>query len=45
MLLFQFSDSTILAVRGDCSYTDKAKIAESAGAAGLLVINENEGCI
>lgn len=38
----KFSDSIVLAVRGNCSYTDKAKVAESGGAAGLLVINENE---
>ncbi|XP_020262889.1 signal peptide peptidase-like 2 [Asparagus officinalis] len=38
----KFVDSVVLAMRGECSYTDKAKVAESSGAAGLLVINENE---
>jgi len=33
-----------MAVRGDCDFTTKAKVAQSGGAAALLVINDTEGC-
>ncbi|KAK8959887.1 Signal peptide peptidase-like 2 [Platanthera guangdongensis] len=38
----KLSNSIALAIRGDCDFTDKAKVAESAGAAGLMVINDDE---
>ncbi|KAJ0971900.1 hypothetical protein J5N97_019859 [Dioscorea zingiberensis] len=34
--------SIVLAKRGNCTFTTKAKIAQAGGAAGLLVINDNE---
>ncbi|XP_042408935.1 signal peptide peptidase-like 2 [Zingiber officinale] len=36
------SNSIVIAKRGNCNYEDKAKIAESCGAAALLVINDDE---
>lgn len=39
----QLKNSIVLAKRGDCAFTTKAKIAESGGAAGLIVINDDEG--
>lgn len=41
--LWQLYNSIALAKRGDCTFTAKAKIAQAEGAAGLLVINDNEG--
>ncbi|KAF9610075.1 hypothetical protein IFM89_019915 [Coptis chinensis] len=38
----KLSNSLALSVRGDCGFTDKAQVAQSGGAAGLLVINDNE---
>nr|CAD1820330.1 unnamed protein product [Ananas comosus var. bracteatus] len=38
----KLTSSVALAKRGDCTFTDKAKVAQSGGAAGLLVINEDE---
>lgn len=31
-------------MRGGCDFTTKAEIAQSEGAAALLVINDEEGC-
>ncbi|XP_026418595.1 signal peptide peptidase-like 2 isoform X1 [Papaver somniferum] len=36
------SNSIALSTRGDCAFTMKAEVAESGGASGLLVINDNE---
>ncbi|KAK4404102.1 Signal peptide peptidase-like 2 [Sesamum angolense] len=41
----KLSGSIALAVRGDCDFTTKAKVAEEAGAAALLVINTDEGLV
>ncbi|URD86818.1 signal peptide peptidase-like [Musa troglodytarum] len=41
----KLSNSFVVAERGDCTYATKAEIAESSGAAGLLVINDDEGNI
>ncbi|KAF5176392.1 Signal peptide peptidase-like [Thalictrum thalictroides] len=38
----ELSNSLALAVRGDCGFTEKAQVAQSGGASGLLVINDNE---
>ncbi|XP_072966175.1 signal peptide peptidase-like 2 [Typha angustifolia] len=38
----KLSGSIVLAKRGDCTYIDKAKIAQSRSAAGLLLINDEE---
>uniref|UniRef100_A0A1D1ZBK0 Signal peptide peptidase-like 2B n=1 Tax=Anthurium amnicola TaxID=1678845 RepID=A0A1D1ZBK0_9ARAE len=38
----QLSNAIALAKRGDCTFTAKAEIAQSGGAVGLLVINDNE---
>ncbi|PIA25739.1 hypothetical protein AQUCO_10800023v1 [Aquilegia coerulea] len=38
----ELSNSLALAVRGECAFTDKALVAQSGGAAGLLVINDSE---
>uniref|UniRef100_A0A7N0T9A2 PA domain-containing protein n=1 Tax=Kalanchoe fedtschenkoi TaxID=63787 RepID=A0A7N0T9A2_KALFE len=38
----ELSGSAGLSVRGDCSFTTKANIAQQAGAKALLVINDNE---
>uniref|UniRef100_A0A6N2M9J3 PA domain-containing protein n=1 Tax=Salix viminalis TaxID=40686 RepID=A0A6N2M9J3_SALVM len=40
--LTALSGSVAIAVRGDCDFTTKAKVAQSGGAAALLVINDNE---
>lgn len=45
LLLLQLSNSFVVAARGDCTYATKAEIAESSGAAGLMVINDDEGNI
>jgi hypothetical protein len=42
-LLFQLSGSIVLSVRGDCDFTTKAEVAQSEGAAALVVINDKEG--
>jgi signal peptide peptidase-like 2B len=42
-LSLQLANSVALATRGECSFTSKAKNAQASGAAGLLVINDNEG--
>lgn len=41
--VFQISGSIALTERGDCDFTTKAKIAQSGGAAALVVINDKEG--
>lgn len=38
----KLSNSIALAKRGNCTFTNKAEVAELGGAAGLLVINEDE---
>ncbi|KAG0488139.1 hypothetical protein HPP92_006950 [Vanilla planifolia] len=38
----KLADSIALAARGVCDFTAKAKAAQSAGAAGLMVINDDE---
>ncbi|KAJ3701602.1 hypothetical protein LUZ61_005307 [Rhynchospora tenuis] len=38
----KLENSVVLAKRGDCAFTTKAEIAQSGGAAGLLVINDDE---
>uniref|UniRef100_A0A6I9RJV9 Signal peptide peptidase-like 2 n=2 Tax=Elaeis guineensis var. tenera TaxID=51953 RepID=A0A6I9RJV9_ELAGV len=38
----KLSNSIAVAMRGDCDFAYKAKIAQSGGAAGLLVINDKE---
>ncbi|KAJ6880314.1 hypothetical protein NC652_033600 [Populus alba x Populus x berolinensis] len=38
----KLSGSVAMAVRGDCDFTTKAKVAQSGGAAALLVINNKE---
>ncbi|EHA8587400.1 putative signal peptide peptidase-like 2 [Cocos nucifera] len=38
----KLTSSIALAKRGDCTFTAKAKVAQAGGAAGLLVINDNE---
>ncbi|XP_073012986.1 signal peptide peptidase-like 2 [Typha latifolia] len=38
----KLTNSVALAKRGDCTFTAKAKVAQSGGAAGLLVINDSE---
>ncbi|KAG0488147.1 hypothetical protein HPP92_006958 [Vanilla planifolia] len=38
----KLADSIALAARGECDFTAKAKAAQSAGAAGLMVINDDE---
>ncbi|KAK4387965.1 Signal peptide peptidase-like 3 [Sesamum angolense] len=37
--------SIALAVRGDCIFTTKAEVAQAGGAAGLVVINDEEGLV
>ncbi|KAI3459719.1 hypothetical protein Pfo_016382 [Paulownia fortunei] len=34
-----------LVVRGDCIFTTKAKVAQAGGAAGLVVMNDDEGLV
>ncbi|XP_071705924.1 signal peptide peptidase-like 3 [Rutidosis leptorrhynchoides] len=41
----QVSGFTALAVRGDCDYLIKAKVAQAAGATGLVVINDSEDIV
>ncbi|KAJ9542920.1 hypothetical protein OSB04_029426 [Centaurea solstitialis] len=41
----QLSGSTALAPRGDCDYLTKAKMAQSGGAAGLVVISDSEDIV
>ncbi|KAK9062683.1 hypothetical protein SSX86_019872 [Deinandra increscens subsp. villosa] len=41
----QLSGFTALARRGDCDYLVKAKVAQAAGAAGLVVINDSEDIV
>ncbi|GJN40139.1 hypothetical protein PR202_gb29314 [Eleusine coracana subsp. coracana] len=41
-LTSKLANSVALATRGECAFTAKAKNAQAAGAAGLLVINDNE---
>ncbi|KAJ0092119.1 hypothetical protein Patl1_26230 [Pistacia atlantica] len=38
----KLSGSVALSIRGDCSFTTKAEVAESGGAAALVVINDKE---
>ncbi|KAJ4723033.1 Signal peptide peptidase-like [Melia azedarach] len=38
----KLSGSIALSVRGDCAFTTKAEVAQSAGAAALVVINDEE---
>ncbi|EOY04904.1 Signal peptide peptidase family protein, expressed isoform 1 [Theobroma cacao] len=38
----ELSGSVALSTRGDCDFTTKAKVAQSGGAAALLVINDKE---
>ncbi|KAG2726198.1 hypothetical protein I3843_01G098500 [Carya illinoinensis] len=38
----KFSGFIVLSVRGDCDFTKKAEIAQSGGAAALVVINDEE---
>ncbi|KNA24466.1 hypothetical protein SOVF_015390 [Spinacia oleracea] len=37
------SESVALSTRGDCEFTTKAKVAQSGGAAALVIINNLEG--
>ncbi|KAD7477672.1 hypothetical protein R6Q59_007417 [Mikania micrantha] len=41
----ELSGFTALARRGDCDYLIKAKVAQAAGAAGLVVINDSEDIV
>ncbi|XP_062182469.1 signal peptide peptidase-like 2 isoform X5 [Phragmites australis] len=41
-LTSKLANSVALATRGECAFTAKANIAQAGGAAGLLVINDNE---
>ncbi|XP_062197227.1 signal peptide peptidase-like 2 isoform X1 [Phragmites australis] len=41
-LTSKLANSVVLATRGECAFTAKAKIAQAGGATGLLVINDNE---
>ncbi|KAE8022781.1 hypothetical protein FH972_008555 [Carpinus fangiana] len=38
----KLSGSIVLSVRGDCDFTTKAEVAQSEGAAALVVINDKE---
>ncbi|XP_031255828.1 signal peptide peptidase-like 2 [Pistacia vera] len=38
----KLSGSVALSIRGDCSFTTKAEVAQSGGAAALVVINDKE---
>lgn len=44
-IVYQVSGFTALARRGDCDYLLKAKVAQAAGATGLVVVNDSEGAI
>ncbi|GER40812.1 signal peptide peptidase-like [Striga asiatica] len=37
--------SISLVVRGDCEFTTKAKVAQAAGAAGMVMLNDDEGFV
>lgn len=39
----QLSGSIALSVRGECTFTAKAEVAQSGGAAALVLINDKEG--
>lgn len=41
----KLSGSIVLAFRGDCDFTTKAEVAQAQGAAGLLIINDDEDLI
>ncbi|KAK9146098.1 hypothetical protein Sjap_006001 [Stephania japonica] len=41
-VILSLSNAIALSVRGDCAFTEKAQVADSGGATGLLVINDNE---
>lgn len=41
----KLSGSVVLALRGGCDFTQKAQVAQAGGAAGLLIINEDEDLI
>lgn len=41
--ILQLSGSVALCVRGGCDFTTKAAFAQSGGATGMLVINDEEG--
>ncbi|KAL6970846.1 Signal peptide peptidase-like 3 [Sarracenia purpurea var. burkii] len=41
----KFSGSIALSIRGDCDFMTKAEVAQSGGAAGLLVINDEEDLV
>lgn len=41
--LMQLSNSIAFSKRGDCTFTAKAEVAQLGGAAGLLIMNDNEG--
>ncbi|KAJ8774335.1 hypothetical protein K2173_011584 [Erythroxylum novogranatense] len=38
----KISGSIVVSARGDCSFTEKAEVAQSGGASALLVINDKE---
>nr|DAD37157.1 TPA_asm: hypothetical protein HUJ06_007798 [Nelumbo nucifera] len=38
----KLSNSIVVSTRGDCAFTTKAQVAQSEGASGLVVINDNE---
>lgn len=39
----QLSGSVALCARGNCDFTDKAAFAQSGGATGMLVLNDEPG--
>lgn len=41
--ILQLSGSVALCVRGGCDFEAKAAFAQSGGATGMLVINDEEG--
>lgn len=43
LAVVQLSGSIALSMRGDCAFTTKAEVAQAAGAAALVVINDEEG--
>lgn len=42
-LILQLVDSVALCIRGGCDFQLKATIAQSGGATGVLIINNEEG--
>lgn len=38
----ELRNSLALALRGDCAFMEKAEVAQSGGAAGLIVVNDDE---